>query len=81
MRGLYARSARHSLDRPKKRGAMPIVNITIVKGRSDAVVEHCVREVARAVSRTLDAPLDAVRVYVTEVMPNRWAIGDTLKSD
>lgn len=60
---------------------MPIIQMTLVKGRSDEMIEECVREVARTVSRTLNAPLESVRVMVTEVPPNHFAVGDRLKSD
>lgn len=60
---------------------MPIVSVMLVEGRDDAVIESCIREVARTVSRTLSAPLDAVRVVVTQVPPTRWAVGDRLRSD
>lgn len=60
---------------------MPLVNISVVEGRDNDAVENCIREVARTVSRTLNAPLETVRVYVTQVPKNRWAVGDRLKSD
>ncbi|MBK1787952.1 tautomerase family protein [Prauserella cavernicola] len=60
---------------------MPIVQITLVKGRDSALVEDCVRRVARTVSDSLDAPLGTVRVVVNEVEPQHFAVGDRLKSD
>lgn len=60
---------------------MPIVQITLVEGRDEAVMSECVREVARTVSRTLDAPLSAVRVYVNIVKPQFFAVGDVTKAD
>ncbi|MER5439763.1 tautomerase family protein [Streptomyces sp. NPDC002790] len=60
---------------------MPIVQITLVRGREDEKIEECVREVARTVSRTLDAPLESVRVAVQQTEPNHFAVGDRLKSD
>ncbi|WIG17316.1 tautomerase family protein [Kocuria rosea] len=60
---------------------MPIVTINMVAGRDRAVVQECLREVARTVSRTLDAPLSSVRVLVNEVDPELWTVGTTLKSD
>jgi 4-oxalocrotonate tautomerase len=60
---------------------MPIVHITLVEGRDNTRVERCIREVARTVSETLGAPLETVRVMVDEVPPNRFAVGDRLKSD
>ncbi|PUA18593.1 tautomerase family protein [Glaciimonas sp. PCH181] len=60
---------------------MPIIQITLVEGRSNEAVERCIREVAHTVSSTLNAPLATVRVMVTELPPSRFAIGDVLKSD
>ncbi|TDL44568.1 tautomerase family protein [Kocuria rosea] len=60
---------------------MPIVTINMVAGRDRAVVQDCLREVAKTVSRTLDAPLSSVRVLVNEVDPELWTVGTTLKSD
>lgn len=60
---------------------MPIIHVTLVAGRDEAKVQDFIREVARVASRTLDAPLQTVRVMVDEVPPSRFAVGDTLKSD
>lgn len=60
---------------------MPIVQITLVEGRDEAVVENCIRQVARCVSEQLHAPIESVRVMVTELPPSRFAVGDRLKSD
>lgn len=60
---------------------MPIVTIDMVAGRDRALVQECLREVARTVSRTLDAPLSSVRVLVNEVDPELWTVGVTLKSE
>lgn len=60
---------------------MPIVQITMVKGRERPLVEECIRRVARTVSETLGAPLNTVRVAVSEVEPHHFAVGDTLKSE
>jgi len=60
---------------------VPIVQITLVEGRDDQVVARCIKEVARTVSASLGAPLETVRVVVTEVPADRWAVGDVLKSE
>ena len=56
---------------------MPIVTINMIAGRDRAVVQECLREVAK----TLDAPLNSVRVLVNEVDPELWTVGTTLKSE
>ncbi|WP_267618716.1 tautomerase family protein [Gordonia bronchialis] len=60
---------------------MPFVTLNIVEGRDEAAIETCIKEVAKTVSRALDTPIDAVRVIVNEVPPNRWAAGTRLKSE
>lgn len=60
---------------------MPIIHITLVEGRDEKVVSECVREVARTVSRTLDAPLNSVRVFVTPIQPQFFSVGDVTKAD
>ncbi len=60
---------------------MPIIQITLVAGRSEEDTQNCILEVARTVSRTLHAPLSTVRVMVVEVPATRFAVGDVLKSD
>ena len=60
---------------------MPIVQITIVKGRDRETVKNCIRQVAQTVADTRDAPLSSVRVHVTECEPDLFAVGATLKSD
>ncbi|QGU06045.1 2-hydroxymuconate tautomerase [Corynebacterium occultum] len=60
---------------------MPIIQVTLIEGREDAVVENFIREVARTAAETLDAPLSSVRVMVNTVAPNYFAVGDQLKSE
>ena len=60
---------------------MPIVQITLVEGRSEDKVQRCIKEVAETVSRTLDAPLASIRVMVYDVAPTRFAVGTQLKSE
>ena len=60
---------------------MPIVTINMVAGRDRTVVQECLREVAKTISRTLNTPLNSVRVLVNEVDPQLWTVGTTLKSE
>lgn len=60
---------------------MPIVTINMVAGRDREMVQECLREVAKTISRTLNAPLSSVRVLVNEVDPELWTVGTTLKSE
>lgn len=60
---------------------MPIIQITLVEGRDETVMSECVREVARTVSRVLNAPLPSVRVFVNLTKPTLFAVGDKTKQD
>lgn len=60
---------------------MPIVHISLVEGRSDEAVKACVKAVARTINETLGAPLETVRVYVTQVPGAHWAVGDRTKDE
>jgi 4-oxalocrotonate tautomerase family enzyme len=60
---------------------MPIVQISVVRGRDQESISRCVKEVARTVAETLDAPLSTVRVMVTEIEPEFFSVGATLKSE
>ena len=54
---------------------MPFVRIDLVRGRDKAVLIRLVEEVSQVVARTLDTPIDRVRVLVNEVDPDLWGIG------
>jgi 4-oxalocrotonate tautomerase len=54
---------------------MPFVRIDLVRGRDKAVLMRLVEEVSQVVARTLDTPVDRVRVLVSEVDPDLWGIG------
>lgn len=60
---------------------MPIIQISLLQGRSEALVSQCAREVARTVHDTLGAPLDTIRVLVTELPPTHWAVGERTRAD
>jgi 4-oxalocrotonate tautomerase len=66
---------------PKNGEKMPIVTINMVTGRDRSVVQECLREVAKTVSRTLDVPVSSVRVLANEIDPELWAVGTALKSE
>jgi 4-oxalocrotonate tautomerase len=60
---------------------MPIVQITLVEGRDEATVKTCIKEVAATLHRTLGAPLDTIRVLVSQVPPSQWGIGDRTRDE
>lgn len=60
---------------------MPIVQITLVAGRDEATVTHCIKEVARTVHRTTGAPLDTIRVLVNQIPGSQWGVGDSTRAE
>ncbi|MGG3449850.1 tautomerase family protein [Domibacillus aminovorans] len=52
-----------------------------VEGRDDEIIEQCICDVARTVQKSLDIPLESIRIVVEEVSKNRFAVGDKLKSE
>ncbi|WP_303875273.1 MULTISPECIES: 2-hydroxymuconate tautomerase [Stutzerimonas] len=54
---------------------MPIAQLYILEGRTDEQKETLIREVSEAMSRSLDAPLERVRVIITEMPKNHFGIG------
>ncbi|RBW70047.1 tautomerase family protein [Bacillus taeanensis] len=60
---------------------MPIIQITMLEGRDQKTIEHCIRRVAHTVHESLHVPLSSVRVIVNQVPKNHFAVGDKLKSE
>ncbi|MFS8975073.1 tautomerase family protein [Cupriavidus necator] len=60
---------------------MPIVHISLVSGRDEAVVKRCLKAVAQTVHETLGAPLESIRVFATPVEPAHWVVGDRAKDE
>jgi 4-oxalocrotonate tautomerase len=55
---------------------MPVVEITLVSGRSPQELRAMISAVTTAVSETVSAPLSSVRVIVREVPTTHFAAGD-----
>ena len=54
---------------------MPIVHIDLMTGRSDEAIAAMMAEVSQAIARTLDAPVEGVRVIVNQMQVTEYAIG------
>lgn len=59
---------------------MPIVNITLIEGRSDEQKAAMYREVTEAIHRTLNTPHDSVRIVVSELPARHFAAGGVAKT-
>jgi 4-oxalocrotonate tautomerase len=55
---------------------MPLVEVTLVEGRSPQQLRALISELTDAVVRSVGAPKQNVRVVVREVPPTHWAAGD-----
>jgi len=55
---------------------MPVVEITLVAGRSPQELRAMISAVTAAVSETVSAPVAAIRVIVREVPATHFAAGD-----
>ncbi|MFS8975064.1 tautomerase family protein [Cupriavidus necator] len=60
---------------------MPVIQITMVKGRPDELVKRCIKGIAKTVHETLGVPLDSVRVIACEVPATNWAAGAVTKDE
>ena len=54
---------------------MPIAQINILEGRTDEQKEMLIREVTDAISRSLDAPVESVRIILNEMPKQHFGIG------
>ncbi|HWP63087.1 MAG TPA: tautomerase family protein [Candidatus Binatia bacterium] len=54
---------------------MPFVRIDVLAGRPPALLEALIEAVSETVARTLDVPIERVRVVINEVPPHLWGIG------
>lgn len=55
---------------------MPLIEVTLVEGRTPEQLRALMSGLTRAASEAVDAPLESVRVVVREVPATHWAAGD-----
>ena len=53
---------------------MPIVTVNLMEGRSPEQIEDMIAEVSDALVRSLDAPIETVRIMVNELAPYGFGI-------
>ncbi len=53
---------------------MPIVTVNLMEGRSPEQIESMIAEVTDALVRSLDAPVETVRIMVNEMAPYGFGI-------
>ena len=54
---------------------MPLVEISMIEGRTPEQIRSVIRELHEAVVRALGSKPESVRVIVREVPPTHWAAG------
>ncbi|KVU60146.1 2-hydroxymuconate tautomerase [Burkholderia cepacia] len=54
---------------------MPVAHLYILEGRGDDKKERLIAEVTEAIHRSLDAPVESVRVIITEMPKAHFGIG------
>jgi 4-oxalocrotonate tautomerase len=54
---------------------MPIVQVSLMEGRPSEKIEKMVIAVSEAVSTSLEAPIETVRVIVYEMQPHQYGVG------
>lgn len=60
---------------------MPIVQIHLMEGRTDDQKRALVKEVTQAVCGTVNVPPEKVRIILSDMAPNGYAVGGTLVLD
>ena len=55
---------------------MPLIEITLVEGRSPEQLRSLISTVTRAAVESVDAPIESVRVVLREVPATHFAAGD-----
>ena len=58
---------------------MPIVEMTLIQGRTHDQKAAAVKAVTNALVETLGAPIESVRIIIREVPAEHFAVGGVLK--
>ena len=59
---------------------MPLIQVTLLEGRSPAAKQALMAELTDAAVRAVGAPRASVRVILNEVPPAHWAVGGEPKA-
>ncbi|MEI2810417.1 MAG: 2-hydroxymuconate tautomerase [Nocardioides sp.] len=55
---------------------MPLIEVTLVEGRTPEQLRSMISAVTTAVSETVNSPVENIRVVIREVPTTHWAAGD-----
>jgi 4-oxalocrotonate tautomerase len=54
---------------------MPLIQVTMVEGRSIEQKHDLIRSLSHSMSETLGVPLERIRVAIYEISADEWGIG------
>ena len=60
---------------------MPIIEVTLIEGRSPEKKERLIRELTDAAVRAVEAPIQSVRVILREVPPEHFGAAGVSKAE
>jgi 4-oxalocrotonate tautomerase len=60
---------------------MPLIQVSLVKGRDDATIKQFVKDIARTAHESLGAPMATIRVIINEVPATHWGVGDETRDE
>ena len=60
---------------------MPLVRVDMMEGRPQEAIEKMITSISEAVSTSLEAPIETVRVVVNEMKPHQYGIGGEVWSE
>lgn len=54
---------------------MPLIQVTMVEGRTTEQKHALIRNLSASMAETLDVPLERIRVAIYEISADDWGIG------
>jgi 4-oxalocrotonate tautomerase len=60
---------------------MPLIQVHLAAGRSDDQKQALLAAITDAVQRSVGAPVESIRVWVTEFQPTEYMAGGSLLAD
>lgn len=60
---------------------MPLIQVNMAGGRTDEQKRALLEAITDAVRRSIDAPLESIRVWISEFQPTEYMAAGTLLAD
>jgi 4-oxalocrotonate tautomerase len=60
---------------------MPLVHVHMAEGRTPQQKRELLSRITRAVQESIGAPVDSIRVWITEFRPDEYMVGGELLAD